>query len=185
LVKKIQDLLKFFKKKDKTQEWDSITFDTGEGSCSEIHLGPGKVTILPLAQCYEAELPVDIVWEEPKVINTNPPPIEFTVGDIDWNEVLKNLANTYESFLPKTYWVKTLLVSVYHSWDYDSYGVDLSQLEERGLAHFFCTSTKTLEETKEDFPHLEEDDSEQLTTIIHNAVLYDWGDGLWTWEERE
>lgn len=120
-----------------------------------------------------AELNCDLTWEDTQI-------------DID--KVLKNLVNTYESLLPKRIHVPTLIVSTYASWDYDSIGIDISQLEEKGIAHFFCTSTKSMEEHMTQFrerhPDYEEweEDDEGASVIVRDATLIDWGDGIWTWE---
>jgi len=102
-----------------------------------------------------------------------------------YKELLKKL-NTYKQTLPKRIEVPTLLVSCYANWEYDSIGVDLSRIEE-GIAHYWCTSTKSMEEHEQEYcarygveDFLQEE--EAVTAIVKDAVLFDWGDGMWTWE---
>lgn len=118
------------------------------------------------------ELKCDLTWED---------------SQIDISNLVKNLANTYESLLPKIIRVPTLIVSTYASWDYDSIGVDFSQFEEKGIAHYFCTSTKSMDEHMAQFrechPDYEEweEDDEGSSIVVRNALLAQWEDGTWTW----
>ena len=114
-------------------------------------------------------------------------PAEFTAEISCEKNFHEKLANTYKSLLPKLIEVPTLIVSTYASWEYDSIGVDLSQLEETGIAHYFCTSTKSIEELMDGYmarhPEAEpwEDDEDCASIIVKNATLAEWEDGVWTW----
>ena len=96
------------------------------------------------------------------------------------------MLNTHLTTLPKRIDVPTLLISVYANWEYDSIGVDISQLEETGIAHYFCTSTKPMEEWEADFCERAGQEpigvGESETVAVKNAKLYQWESGLWTWE---
>lgn len=123
------------------------------------------------------EIPEDIIK------NFNEPIILEGTLESELLEMLQNLANTSKPVLPKRIKVPTLLVSVCANWDYDSIGVDISQLEETGIAHYFCTTTRSMEEWHADLYGDEEeciyDDME--TIRLHDATLYEWEDGHWTW----
>lgn len=103
-------------------------------------------------------------------------------------ELLEKLANIPKQVLPKRIPVPTLIISTYASWDYDSVGVDISQLEETGIAHFFCTTTKTMEEAAYEFQERnpesefwELDGKQSANSIVQDATLIQIGD-YWTWE---
>lgn len=114
-------------------------------------------------------------------------PVEFTAEINCEKDFHEKLANTYKPLLPKLIKVPTLIVSSYASWGYDSIGVDLSQLEEKGIAHYFCTSTKSIEELMSEYlarhPEAEpwEDEEESSSIVVKNATLAEWEDGTWTW----
>jgi hypothetical protein len=194
LGKVVQDLLNIFKKKNKTQEWDCVTFTTGEGTCDEIHLGPGKVTIMPLSD-------KQITWETPiykiedkelyeRGKRAELPLFEDGISEEEFKE-LEKLFSIYLTDLPKRYLVKTLIVSCYASSDYDSIGADISQLEETGIAHYWCTSTKSMKEWDVDLQqrHILEEpleiDTEEEHVIVNNAILEEWPNGYWTWRAEE
>ena len=128
-----------------------------------------------------AQLKRDLAWDKEPIVFEG----EFTDQGL---EELKKLASTPYQVLPKRYSVPTLIVSTYASWDYDSIGVDLSQLEEKGVAHFFCTSTKSMEEHiqefREKYPDWEEEEGEEdegVSIAIPNATLLEWPGGYWEW----
>jgi hypothetical protein len=111
--------------------------------------------------------------------------ISFTIDDVDPSliEELGKMLNTSRTTLPKLIKVPTLLISICDNWEFDSIGVDLSQLEEKGIAHYFCTSTESMEawyrriyDDEEECPY---DDME--TMCLKDAYLYEREDGLWTW----
>lgn len=186
LGKFVQDIKNIFRKKNKTQEWDNVTFSVGAGSCDEIHLGPGQITIMPLANINEAELPVNITWEEPKSCVGKKPETFSDFSDEEYEE-LKKLLSESLTVLPKHYWCETLIVSCYANWEYDSVGVDISRLEEEGIAHYWCTSVKSMESWNEelrsrldDFEGIYEDEEEHIA--LKDVILTDWGNGHWTWD---
>ena len=88
LGKFVQGIKNIFRKKNKMQEWDSVTFSTGGGSCDEIHLGPGQITIMPLDNINEAK----ITWEKPKSYVGKRPETFSDMSDEEYEE-LKKLIN--------------------------------------------------------------------------------------------
>ena len=186
LGKIVQGVLNIFRKKK-----PSITMET-KGFTDEngFTLGPGTLTLTP-AEKYGVQ-PVTISWEdgsETKIDRGTRAELDLYEDACDeqlYQELLKML-NTYESLLPKRIEVPTLIVSTYANWDCDSIGVDISLLEEHGIAHFFCTSTKSMEEHMQDFRdrHSDveewEEDEECSSVIIKDAVLLEWEDGTWSW----
>ena len=129
-------------------------------------------------------------YEVPTLDFNNNKSVTFTMSDCEFNvDALEKLCNTPLTILPKRYFVKTLIVSTFANWDYDSIGVDISQLEEKGIAHYFCTSTKSMEEHMKEFraAHPEADDwegveDEGASVIIPNATLIEWPGGYWEWD---
>lgn len=187
LGKFVQDIKNIFRKKNKTQEWDNTTFSVGTGSCDGMLLGPGQITIIPLANINEAELPVNITWEEPKSCAGKKPETFSDLSDEEYEE-LKNLLSGSLTVLPKRYLCKTLIVSCYANWEYDSVGVDISRLETESLAHYWCTSVKSMEEWNEalrekfdDYEGISEEEDEEHI-VLHEATLTDWGNNYWTWD---
>ena len=189
LGKIAQGVSNIFKKKNKTptQKWESVTFSTGEGNCDEMHLGPGKITL------FDTEIPVKITWETPKEElsergkRAELPLFEDGISNEEL-KMLENFFNIYLTDLPKRHFVKTLIISCYASFDYDSIGVDISQLEETGVAHYWCTSTKSMSEWDIDLQQrgvLEEPleiSEEEEHIVVNNAFLLEYSNGYWQWE---
>ena len=132
-------------------------------------------------------IPFDSVDDLCKKLDSYNIPVELTAEISCDKDLQEKLANTYKSLLPRLIQVPTLIVSSYASWEYDSIGVDLSQLEETGIAHYFCTSTKSIEELMSEYlarhPEAEpwEDDEDSSSIVVKNATLAEWEDGVWTW----
>lgn len=207
LGKIVQDLLNIFKKKNKTQEWTEFSFETkgpivSETGLGNLKLGSGTVTITPLAD-------KQITWDSPLLDfhnktgynwKDNETPergkraelslFEDAIPEDEFKE-LEKLFSIYLTDLPKRYWVKTLIVSCYASFDYDSIGADISQLEETGIAHYWCTSTRSMSEWDKDLQqrHILEEpleiDTEEEHVIVNNAILEEWPNGYWTWKVEE
>lgn len=188
LGKIVQGVLNIFRKKQPSKE--TFTMDT-KGFTDEngIILSPGTLTLMPTEKYKYVEQPITLYWEDGN--ETKIDQAEFDLyEDADeeqlYEELLKKL-NAYKSLLPKRIEVPTLIVSAYPNWDCDSIGVDLSLFEEHGIAHFFCTSTKSMEEHMQDFrdrhPDVEEweEEEECSSVIIKDAVLLEWEDGTWSW----
>lgn len=109
-----------------------------------------------------------ITWDNEVEVSNE---LELTADDY-----LLKIFSRSRTDLPKLIFVPTLLVSCYANWSYDSIGVDLSQLDEKGIAHYWCTSTKSMEEHG-----AEPGDEDPITTMVENAVLIEI-DGCWFWD---
>ena len=66
-------------------------------------------------------------------------------------EIQKNFFNIPLTFLPKRYWCKMLILSLAANQPYDYQAVDMSQYEERKLAHFIVGRTCSIEELMEEY----------------------------------
>ena len=184
LGKIVQSALNIFRKKDpQSLVGKQVTIQNGElyidGEAFGKILAVEKLSLEEFEKTdYPAIIKNDAKWECS---------FEMEMSDEE-KELLEKLANTHESLLPKRHQVPTLIVSTYASWDYDSVGVDISQLEETGIAHFFCTTTKTMEEAAYEFherhPESEPwdlDGEQSASVIVKDAALIQIGD-YWTWE---
>lgn len=189
LGKFVQGILNIFKKKNKTQETHTFSFISNgpisySGELDNIQMGPGIITISP----NQTELPVKLTYKDEFKRGKRAELNLFEDASDNDREELKKLLNAYLTDLPKRIHVPTLIISTYASWDYDSIGVDISQLEETGIAHYWCTSTQSMKEHMDDFrnrhPEVEEwdEDGESSSIIIPDAYLIEWPRGLWTWE---
>ena len=158
LGKKVQELLdKIFGKKDKkpqspdTKNWPNITSTDMRLGAGEVFLDGvplGKVeSITSINRC---DIP-DETWESLKSI--------FGDGEINCGwveipsqpEIQKNFFNIPLTLLPKRIPVKTLLVSLAANQQSDYQAVDMSQYEEKELAHFIIGRTCSMEELLEEY----------------------------------
>ena len=189
LGKIVQSALNIFRKKKKYKRGLRAKCGLLEDAC-EFKLAEGEWTIngTPIeVKLYEPE---SKEYEVPTLNSYYNQPVTFTVDDCNFNtDALEKLCNTPLTVLPKRYSVKTLIVSTFSNWDYDSIGVDISQLEEKGVAHYFCTSTKSMKEHMEEFraAHPEADDwegveDENASVVVPNATLIEWPGGYWEWD---
>ena len=184
LGKKVQGLLdKIFGKKDKkpqsldTKSWTNIT-------STDMRLGAGEVFLdgvsLGKVESITSISKEDIseeAWESLKSI--------FGDGEINCGwveipsqpEIQKNFFNIPLTLLPKRYSCKTLLVSLAANQQSDYQAVDMSQYEERGLAHFIVGRTCDMEELLEEYTAEQEynneeekqEDEEWLEEILSEA----------------
>ena len=122
---------------------------------------------------------------------TIPTGTSFTISEVDMDKLAQELQKMFNApltVLPKRIEVPTLIVSTFGAWSFDSIGVDLSLLEEKGIAHYFCTSTKTMEEHMKEFRALHpdceewEEEGEGASVVVKNATLLEWPGGYWEWE---
>ena len=184
----------FSKKKEKEGCWEFSFPINGFTDANGMKFGPGKVTIWPLGDKNEIkELPVDIVWdneEKPKRgLRAQCNLYEDACG-LEDNE-LKNIFSTYLTDLPKLISVPTLIVSFFANQTYEGTGVDISQLEEKGIAHFFYMTKRTMEEHIQDYerkyqepPELAKNtEDDGVSAIFYDAILIEWSDGTWDWME--
>ena len=159
LGKKVQGLLdKIFGKKNKkpqswhdTKSWTNIT-------STDMKLGAGEVFLdgVPLGKVesitsISKEDISEEAWESLKSI--------FGDGEINCGwveipsqpEIQKNFFNIPLTLLPKRIPVKTLLVSLAANQQSDYQAVDMSQYEEKELAHFIIGRTCGMEELLEEY----------------------------------
>lgn len=159
LGKKVQGLLdKIFGKKDKkpqswhdTSGWTNITSTDMKLGAGEVFLdGASFDKVESIASISRRDIP-DETWESLKSI--------FGDGEINCRwveipsqpEIQKNFFNIPLTLLPKRYWCKTLLVSLAANQQSDYQAVDMSQYEEKGLAHFIIGRTCGMEEILEEY----------------------------------
>ena len=139
LGKKVQRLLdKVFGRKDKEPQEKVLT-----GDCWGFNnLGPGEIFIDGLSIGKTSGISI-ISEDQPDDNNLIP---IFGDGDeiCGWAKIHpqpknpKNFSNIPLTLLPKRYWCKTLLISIAANQESDYIAVDMSQYEEKGLAHYIC-----------------------------------------------
>lgn len=124
-------------------------------------------------------------------------------------ELPKNFFNIPYPLLPKRYWCKTLILSLAANQPYDYQAVDMSQYEERKLAHFIIGRMCSLQELKEEYladlpdynyseaeiqeerAYLDEamreaEDTGLFSVPIPNATLLHYEDeGIWSFETED
>ena len=142
LGKLVQDLLDKIRK-PKKQEYESIssvfgTIDTGTKEFNTVD-GNGLVMI---PSCAEAN--VELMYDEDQLINS-----------------LEKYFSISRTLLPKRIEVKTLLLTLAANQQSDYQAVDLSQYEERGLAHFIVGRTTGLQELMDEYLMEQRYDSEE------------------------
>ena len=74
---------------------------------------------------------------------------------------LEKFVNMVYPILPKHYWCKTLIVTIAANQPYDYQSMDISQLEERGIAHFVIGHTIGFQEIEEEYMRESKLDSEE------------------------
>ena len=213
LGEKIQGLLdKIFGKKDKkpqspnTSGWTNITSTDMKFGAGEVFLdGVSLGKVESITSISKDDIP-DETWESLKSI--------FGDGEINCGwveipsqpEIQKNFFNIPLTLLPKRYSCKTLLVSLAANQQNDYQAVDMSQYEEKGLAHFIigrtCDMKELLEEyfaeqkynseeeKQEDKEWLEEMLSEAedglFSTCVGRATLLHYEElGVWSFETED
>jgi hypothetical protein len=163
LGKKVQGLLKnIFSKKEKPQnevKWNCLT------TCGSFtSLGPGEVyidgesigKIKEIISISKDDLP-DEKWESLKSafgLGYGDSDGEINRGWVELPPVMepeKKIFNIPLSFLPKRYWCKTLLISMVANQANDYQAVDMSQYDEKKLAHLILGRTSSWEELIEEY----------------------------------
>lgn len=214
LGKKVQELLdKIFGTKDKkpqsydTSGWTNITSTAMELGAGEVFLDEVSLGKVESITSRSREDISEEAWESLKSI--------FGDGEINcgWVEIpsqaetQKNFFNIPLTLLPKRYWVKTLILTLAANQSCDYQAVDLSQYEERGLAHFIVGRTIGLkelmdeylteqtydseEEAKEDQEWLAEEleqagESGLFSSIVGKATLLHYKElGVWSFEVED
>lgn len=211
LGKKVQGLLDriFGKKNKKPQSWDDTSGWTNITS-TDMKLGAGEVFLdgvsLGKVESITSISKEDIseeAWESLKSI--------FGDGEINCGwveipsqpEIQKNFFNIPLTLLPKRIPVKTLLVSLAANQQWDYQAVDMSQYEEKGLAHFIVGRTCGMEELLEEYFSETQYDSEEeeqedrkffeeimedglFSTCVGEATLLHYEElGVWSFETEE
>lgn len=158
LGKKVQGLLdKIFGKKDKkpqspdTKSWTNITSTDMKFGAGEVFLDGVSLGKVESITSISKEDISEEAWESLESI--------FGDGEISCGwveipsqpEIQKNFFNIPLTLLPKRYLCKTLLVSLAANQQSDYQAVDMSQYEERGLAHFIIGRTCGMEEILEEY----------------------------------
>ena len=155
LGKKVQTLLNRIFGKEETQPQEEVVFT----SSNDFSLGPGQVFIngQPFGRVesfttFSGDEITAEPWDELYSIyglgygdsngKINRGWVEIPSGP----ELSLNFSNIPESLLPKRYWCKTLILTLAASQPYEYQAVDMSQYEERGLAHFIVGSPRNAEE---------------------------------------
>ena len=130
---------------------------------------------------------VDKIDLPPEFFESTNAPAQL-ISDLTWekdisleDELLEKLLNRAYQVLPKVIHVPTLIVSSYANQEYESIGVDISQLEETGIAHFWCTTTKTVEECMDEYDLEWDEGADNNSIIVKDATLLQWEDGHWEW----
>lgn len=159
LGKKVQGLLdKIFGKKDrKPQSWHDTKSWTNITS-TDMKFGAGEVLLdgVPLGK-FESITSIskeDISEEARESLKSILGDGEISSGWVEipsQPEIQKNFFNIPLTLLPERIPVKTLLVSFAANQQSDYQAVDMSQYEEKGLAHFIIGRTCGMEEILEEY----------------------------------
>ena len=202
LGKIVQEVLNIFRKKKPQYEvaegkWTingspiDVKFSTLESASDDSLVGKSVVLedgeLFINGESFGKVLKIDKLDLPPECFETTSAPAQLT-GDIEWHgtfdmedDLLEKLLSRAYQVLPKVINVPTLIVSSYANQEYEGIGVDISQLEETGIAHFWCTTTKTVEECMEEYDLEWEEGTESNSIIVKDATLLQWEDGHWEW----
>lgn len=180
LGKKVQSLLDRIFGKEEKQPQDEVVFT----SSNNLSFGPGEVFI-DGRSIGRAESITTLNKDELYSI------YGLSVGDSDgetnrgWveipsgSELSLKFSNIPESLLPKRYRCKALILSLAANQPYDYQAVDMSQYEERKLAHFIVGRTCSVEEMMEEYlaevknnltPEEMEEEQEWLNEMMEQAL---------------
>lgn len=182
LGKKVQSLLdKIFGKKE-TQPQEEVVFT----SPNNLSFGPGEIFIdgKPFGRVESiTTLSKDEVTSEQwnNIMSlfgdgkTNCAQVSFSAQP----EIQENFFNIPLTILPKRYPCKALILSLAANQPYDYQAVDMSQYEERKLAHFIVGRTCSVEEMMEEYlaevknnlsPEEMEEEQEWLNEMMEQAL---------------
>lgn len=181
LGKKVQSLLDRIFGKEEKQPQDEVVFT----SSNNLSFGPGEVFI-DGRSIGRVESITTLNKDELYSI------YGLSVGDSDgetnrgWVEIPSGpelslkFSNIPESLLPKRYWCRGLILSLAANQPYDYQAVDMSQYEERKLAHFIVGRTCSVEEMMEEYlaevknnlsPEEMEEEQEWLNGMMEQALV--------------
>jgi hypothetical protein len=98
--------------------------------------------------------------------------IELKLDDSKYDkEMLEKISSMFYPILPRRYLVKTLILTLAANQQCDYQCVDMSQYEEKGIAHFIIGSTMSTEELKRAYP-VEDEDEEVWIDNTASSVLF-------------
>lgn len=211
LGKKVQSLFKkIFGKKENAEPkeftslslgWDEMEFTVDGFKVSPIQIvkldddNPPLYEWKPHWQCELSCDNVDINDDLLKQLCGNDDDeMKISAQEFSWlSDELKKILNTPRTFLPKPYWCETLLVSVAANQQSTYQAVDLSQYEEKGLAHLIIGRMESWDELFQDYDSETEEclrgvaeEDGFISAYIGAATLYHYEDlGIWSYEEAE
>lgn len=185
-------------------KWNSFT------TCDFSTLGPGEVYIdgksigkvKEIVSISKDDIPDD-TWKNLKSIFGDG---EIAGGCVNLPPVMepeKKIFNIPLTFLPKRYWCKTLILSLAANQESDYQAVDMSQYEERKLAHYIIGRKGNWDDITSEYAEYQEEDYEEekawaeelvresaetglFSTVINNVWLLHYEElGVWDYEETE
>ena len=201
LGKKVQTLFKkIFGKKNKEPQSSSTSNWTNIGS-TDIRLGAGEVFLdgMSLGKVESITLisKEDIPDETQESLKSIFGDGEINCGWVEIPskpEIQKNFFNIPLTLLPKRYWCKTLLITLAANQPYDYQAVDMSQYEEKKLAHYIVGSTKSQQELEAEAAEMwDEEENGPLwseagwaSAVVGEATLLHYEElGVWDIEYAE
>ena len=98
-------------------------------------------------QVLHAELDKEIKVLQEKIDNG----FELVFDSSTGKNELEKYFSISRTILPKHYWCKTLIISIAANQPYEYQAMDISQLEERGVAHFVIGRTIGFQEIEEEY----------------------------------
>ena len=93
--------------------------------------------------------------------NTFDKDFELVFNSSTGKNELEKYFSISRTILPKHYWCKTLIVTIAANQPYEYQSMDVSQLEERGVAHFVIGRTIGFQEIEEEYVRESKLDSEE------------------------
>lgn len=197
LGKKVQELLdKIFGEKDRkpqslnTKSWTNITSTDVKLGAGEVFLDGVSLGKVESITAISKEDSSEETWESLKSIFGDG---EINCGWVEISsqpEIQKNFFNISLTLLPKRYSVKTLLVSLAANQQSDYQAVDMSQYEEKDLAHFIVGRTCDMEELLEEYDSEDKEWLEEIgglfSTCVGKATLLYYEElGIWSFEMED
>lgn len=108
------------------------------------------------------------------------PLLEKSQISIEFTNDLEKIFSMSKPILPKRYRVKTLILTMAANQPYEYQCVDMSQYEEKGIAHYIMGSTRSPEEIEEEqrrfYPEVEYEDevlwvNDMASSVVPNIDL--------------
>ena len=211
LGKKVQSLLDKIFGKEENQPQEEVVFTSSNG----LSFGPGEIFIdgksfgrVESITTLSKDEVTSEQWNNIMSLfgdgKTNCAQVSFSAQP----EIQENFFNIPLTILPKRYPCKTLILSLAANQPYDYQAVDMSQYEERKIAHFIVGRTCSVEEMMEEYlaevknnltPEEMEEEQEWLNGMTEQALasgmystfigeatlLYYEALGVWDFEDQE